>query len=165
MAKIFAVNAGSSSLKFQLLDMPSTDVICEGVIDRIGLNDSGFSMKANGEKIKSTEQFKDHTEAVNFLLKALTDNNVVASLDEIDGCGHRVVHGADLFTDSTVMNDEVVAKIAGLSPLAPLHNPANLTGYEAFKAALPNAGHVAVFDTAFHQTMDKTAYTYPVPKE
>lgn len=165
MAKIMAVNAGSSSLKFQLLDMPSANALCEGVIERIGLQDSIFTMKANGEKIKSTEQFPTHLEAVNFLLEALTKHNVVGSLSEIDACGHRVVHGGDVFQDSAVMTAEVIAKIKELSPLAPLHNPANLTGYEAFKNALPNAGHVAVFDTAFHQSMPQESYAYAIPKE
>ncbi len=164
MAKIFAVNAGSSSLKFQLIEMPMADVLCEGVIDRIGLSDSGFSMKVNGEKIKSVENFPTHSEAVEFLLKALTENNVVSSLEEIDGCGHRLVHGADIFTDSVIITEEVIAEFEKLNPLAPLHNPANLTGYRAFKKALPNAGHVGVFDTAFHATMPKTSYAYPVPK-
>lgn len=165
MAKIMAVNAGSSSLKFQLLDMPSAEALCEGVIERIGLQDSIFTMKANGEKIKSTEQFPTHLEAVNFLLEALTKHNVVSTLSEIDACGHRVVHGGDVFQDSALMTEEVIAKIVELSPLAPLHNPANLTGYEAFKNALPHAGHVAVFDTAFHQSMPQESYTYAVPKE
>ncbi len=164
MAKIFAVNAGSSSLKFQLIEMPMADVLCEGVIDRIGLSDSGFSMKVNGEKIKSVENFPTHSEAVEFLLNALTENNVVSSLEEIDGCGHRLVHGADIFTDSVIITEEVIAEFEKLNPLAPLHNPANLTGYRAFKKALPNAGHVGVFDTAFHATMPKTSYAYPVPK-
>jgi acetate kinase len=165
MAKIFAVNAGSSSLKFQLLEMPSEEVITEGVVERIGLEDGIFTLKFNGEKNKEVTDIPNHGVAVSMLLKKLVDMKIVASLDEIDGCGHRMVHGGEKFTDSAVITDEVIAGIEAVSDLAPLHNPANLTGYRAFKEALPNIPHVGVFDTAFHQTMPKTSYIYPIPYE
>ncbi len=165
MAKIFAVNAGSSSLKFQLLEMPSEDVITEGVVERIGLEDGIFTLKFNGEKNKEVTDIPNHGVAVSMLLDKLVKMNIVSSLDEIDGCGHRMVHGGEAFTDSVVITDEVVKAIEDVSDLAPLHNPANLTGYKAFKEALPNIPHVGVFDTAFHQTMPKTSYIYPIPYE
>ena len=165
MAKIFAVNAGSSSLKFQLLDMPSEDVITEGVVERIGLEDGIFNLKFNGEKHKEIADMPNHGVAVSMLLKKLVDMKIVSSLDEIDGCGHRMVHGGEEFADSVLMTDEIVAAVEVCSDLAPLHNPANLTGYRAFKEALPNIPHVGVFDTAFHQTMPKTSYIYPIPYE
>jgi acetate kinase len=165
MANIYAVNAGSSSLKFQLLEMPSEEVITEGVVERIGLEDGIFTLKFNGEKNKEVTDIPNHGVAVSMLLKKLVDMKIVASLDEIDGCGHRMVHGGEKFTDSAVITDEVIAGIEAVSDLAPLHNPANLTGYRAFKEALPNIPHVGVFDTAFHQTMPKTSYIYPIPYE
>ncbi|MDF9867593.1 acetate kinase [Bacilli bacterium PM5-3] len=165
MSKIMAVNAGSSSLKYQLIEMPAADVLCSGVIERIGLNDSLFSIEVNGEKHKDVLDIEDHTKAVNLVLDALTKYNVVSSLDEIDGVGHRFVHGGEKFVSSVVINDEVVAAMEELSDLAPLHNPANLVGYRAFKDALKEVGHVAVFDTAFHQTMEKDTFVYPIPYE
>ncbi|MEG0364330.1 MAG: acetate kinase [Erysipelotrichales bacterium] len=165
MSKVMAVNAGSSSLKYQLIDMVNEDVLCSGIIERIGLNDSLFTIEVNDEKHKDVLDIEDHTKAVGLVLEALTKYNVVSSLEEIDGVGHRVVHGGEKFVESVVINDEVIKTIEELSDLAPLHNPANLVGYSAFKKALPNVGHVAVFDTAFHQTMEKDTYIYPIPYE
>lgn len=161
--KIMAVNAGSSSLKFQMLEMPSEDLICSGVVERIGLEDSIFTIKYNGEKNKEVTNIVDHVQAVDMLLSKLVNLNIVASLEEIEGVGHRVVHGGEHFSDSVVITDEVVQAIENVSDLAPLHNPANLTGISAFSNALPNVKGVAVFDTAFHQTMDKVTYMYSVP--
>lgn len=165
MSKIMSVNAGSSSLKYQLIEMPAETVLCSGIIDRIGFEDAVFSIEIDGTKHKDTLSIKDHAVAVKLLVEALTKYNVVSNLNEIDGVGHRVVHGGELFTDSVVFTDEVEAKIEELSSLAPLHNPANLIGYRAFKEALPGVGHVAVFDTAFHQTMEKDTFIYPLPYE
>ncbi|MGL4383108.1 MAG: acetate kinase, partial [Bacilli bacterium] len=165
MAKIIAVNAGSSSLKFQFLDMPSAKVLCSGMIERIGLSESVFSMKVGDEKFKEVLDIKNHDEAVKMLLEALTKYHVVSNLNEIDAVGHRVVHGGEQFSASCIFNDEVAAAIKELSSLAPLHNPANLVGYTSFKEALPSIQHVAVFDTAFHQTMKKGSYLYPIPYE
>ena len=163
--KIIAVNAGSSSLKFQLLDMPSESVLISGIVERIGQEQSDLKIKLNGDKLVETLPIKDHSIAVELLLKKLIELKVVNKLDEIDGVGHRVVHGGEAFTDSVVITDEVIKAIETVSDLAPLHNPANLTGIFAFQKALPHILGVAVFDTAFHQTMDEDAYLYGVPYE
>ena len=163
MAKIIAVNAGSSSLKFQLFEMDNETVIASGVIERIGLEDSIFTIKYNGDKDVKTLSIPTHKEAVTLLLDTLIEKNIVASLDDIKGVGHRVVQGGSYFQGSAVIDDYVVEKIDELKQLAPLHNPAHLTGYYAFKEAIPNAGAVAVFDTAFHQTLEPRCYVYPIP--
>jgi len=165
MDKILAVNAGSSSLKFQLLAMPNEEVITVGLIERIGLTDSIFTIEVNGEKIKTVSDIKDYVAAVELLMGALTQHKIVASYDEISGVGHRVVHGGEAFDKSVVITPETLATIESLWELAPLHQPANVTGIKAFAEALPNAISVAVFDTAFHQTMPVTSYTYPVASE
>lgn len=163
MAKIIAVNAGSSSLKFQLFEMDNETVITSGVIERIGLEDSIFTIKYNGEKDVKTLPIPTHKEAVALLLETLIDKKIVDSLDDIKGVGHRVVQGGSYFQGSAVIDDYVIEKIDELKQLAPLHNPAHLTGYYAFKEAIPNAGAVAVFDTAFHQTLEPRCYVYPIP--
>lgn len=165
MNKIISVNAGSSSLKFQLFEMPSEAVLCSGIVERIGLEDGIFTIKFDGQKVVERMPIPDHTLAVELLLKALVKQNIVASLEEIVGVGHRVVHGGELYNKSVVFDDEVEKNVEALSDLAPLHNPANLVGYRAFKMELPHARHVAVFDTAFHQTMPQDVYLYPIPME
>ncbi|MBN8200846.1 MULTISPECIES: acetate kinase [Bacillaceae] len=165
MAKIIAINAGSSSLKFQLFDMPSEEVITKGLIERIGLDNAVFNISVNGEKIKEVTDIPDHSVAVKILLDKLTNLGIIKSLDEIEGIGHRVVHGGEAFNDSVVITDEVLAKIDELSELAPLHNPANITGIKAFQQVLPNVPAVAVFDTAFHQTMPESSFLYSLPYE
>jgi acetate kinase len=165
MAKIIAINAGSSSLKFQLFEMPSEVVITKGLIERIGLSDSIFNITANGEKIQEIIDIPDHEVAVKILLDKLTTLGIIQSLDEINGIGHRVVHGGEAFTDSILLTDEVLSKIEELSDLAPLHNPANITGIRAFKRVLPNVPAVVVFDTAFHQSMPESSYLYSLPYE
>ncbi|WP_077310580.1 acetate kinase [Terribacillus halophilus] len=163
MSNILAINAGSSSLKFQLIRMPEEDVKAVGLVERIGLKDSIFTIKFNGEKDETTKDIENHEEAVKMLLEKLTSTGVIKSLDEIDGVGHRVVHGGEKFSDSVVITDQVMDEIAEVSELAPLHNPANLTGIRAFKEILPNIPAVAVFDTAFHQTMPPESYLYSLP--
>lgn len=163
MSKIIAINAGSSSLKFQLFEMPEETVITKGMVERIGLTDSIFSIKVDGKKKKFITDIPNHDVAVNLLLEKLTEYNVIQSLDEIDGIGHRVVHGGETFSDSAIITDESLQKIEGLSELAPLHNPANVTGIRAFRQVLPNVPAVAVFDTAFHQTMPADSYLYSLP--
>jgi acetate kinase len=165
MTKIIAINAGSSSLKFQLFDMPKETVITKGIIERIGLNDSILNITVNGEKKKEVLDIPNHEVAVKLLLDKLTSYGIINSLDEIGGIGHRVVHGGEEFTDSALITDEVLAKIEKLFDLAPLHNPANVTGIKAFQAVLPNVPAVAVFDTAFHQTMPESSYLYSLPYE
>ena len=163
--KILAVNAGSSSLKFQLLEMPEELIIASGVVERIGLKDSIFSIKFGEKKSKDTLDIATHKVAVDMLLSKLVDLSIVKSLDDIEGIGHRIVHGGEKFTDSVVIDEKVVKAIEEVIDLAPLHNPANLIGVSAFKEALPNIPAVAVFDTAFHQTMNPVAYMYSVPYE
>lgn len=161
--KIMAVNAGSSSLKFQLLEMPSEHVIITGIIERIGMDNSVIKVKANGKKIQELVDVKDHSVGVELVLRKLIELKVISSINEIDGVGHRVVHGGEKFSDSVVITKEVIKAIEEVSDLAPLHNPANLTGIRAFQKALPHISGVAVFDTAFHQTMSEEAYLYGVP--
>lgn len=165
MAKIMAINAGSSSLKFQLFDMPNENVITKGLIERIGLNDALFSITVNGDRVKEITDIPNHEVAVQFLLNKLTETGIIRSLDEIEGVGHRVVHGGEIFNDSAVVNDQVLAQIEDLAELAPLHNRANATGIRAFRAVLPDVVQVAVFDTAFHQTMPESAFLYSLPYE
>lgn len=165
MPKILAINAGSSSLKFQLLTMPEEFVTAKGQIERIGLSDSIFTLKTEHEKVEKIKDISNHEEAVTILLEMLLSEKVVQSFDEIDGVGHRVVHGGEIFSDSVLIDDEVLVAIENLSELAPLHNPANLTGILEFRKALPSAPAVAIFDTAFHQTMTESSFLYPLPYE
>ncbi len=163
--KVIAINAGSSSLKFQLFSMPEEVSLCQGLVERIGLEDAIFTMKFNGEKVSKTTHIADHQQAVDMLLSRLVEYRIVSDLKEIQGVGHRVAHGGEHFPDSAIINDDSIAKITRLNDLAPLHNPVNLTGIHAFKQALPDAKAVAVFDTSFHQTMAKQDYIYPIPYE
>ena len=165
MTKIISVNAGSSSLKFQLFEMPQETVLTSGVIERIGLDEGIFTIKVNGEKKTVKQPIPDHTVAVKLLLDALVEYKIVDHLDEIKGAGHRAVHGGEIFTDSVKVDDDVVAKFESLSDLAPLHNPAGLIGYRAFKEALPDCVHTFVFDTAFHSTLAPETYMYALPYE
>jgi acetate kinase len=165
MKKIMAVNAGSSSLKFQLLAMPEEKVIVEGIVERIGFDDAGFTFKYQGNKEKTVLPVKDHGQAVQLVLDTLIKKEIVRTLDEISGVGHRVLHCGDHYSDSVVIDEEVVKVIDDVSDLGPLHNPANLTGIKAFQKALPKAIEVAVFDTSFHLTMPEEAYLYAVPYE
>ena len=163
--KFLCVNAGSSSLKFQLFEMPEEKVIISGYIEKIGLEDSFWNTKVNGEKIKGAKYLKNHDEAVAVLLDELIRHKAVESLDEIKGVGHRVVHGGEKYSDSVIITDEVIESIKELTKLVPLHHPGNLAGIEALKAVLPEVPMVAVYDTAFHQTMPEKNYMYPVPYE
>ena len=162
---ILCVNAGSSSLKFQLYEMPEEKVLISGVFERIGIDNSFYTIKLNGEKIRKEVDLSNHSVAVGFLTEELLENNIVESLEEIKGVGHRIVQGADKFDKTVVVDDMVEGIIGDLSALAPLHNPAALVGIKAFKEFMPNAVHTAVFDTAFHQTMPEEAYMYALPYE
>lgn len=161
--KIISINAGSSSLKFSLFDMDDKKVIASGLFERIGIDGSSYTIKYNGEKIKTEKELATHTDAVKILLDKLVSLNIIKSLDEIDGVGHRLVHGKDKYKKSCLITDEVVNDLIAFKDFAPLHNPANVLGIEAFREVLPNVPMVGVFDTAFHQTMDEEAYLYPVP--
>ena len=163
MSKIIAVNAGSSSLKFQLFSMPEEKVLTSGVAERIGLEEGIFTIKVNNEKHTTNTTIKDHSVAVNLLLEALVKYGIVKDLTEINGAGHRIVQGGAYFDQSVKVDEDVVSKVEELCDLAPLHNPAHLVCYRAFKEALPNIEHVFVFDTAFHQTMGPESYLFPVP--
>ncbi len=168
MTKILSVNAGSSSLKFKLLNMPEESVIAEGLIERIGGSldqDDNVTIKFNGEKHKSRQAFKNHEDAINLMLSQFKKFGIVDNFNEIKGIGHRVVAGGEWFNKSVLINDEVLNKIERLAAYAPLHNPANAMGIRAFSKIIPDATEVAVFDTAFHQTMPKENYLYAVPYE
>lgn len=166
MSKTIAINAGSSSLKWQLYTMPAETVVAKGIVERIGLKDSIFTIKyGDGQKFETVEDIEDHEVAVQMLLDNLIKLEIITSYDEITGVGHRVVAGGEYFKDSTIITDDVLAKIEELSELAPLHNPANAMGIKAFKRILPNIISVAVFDTSFHTTMPAVNYMYSLPKE
>ena len=165
MSKVMSINAGSSSLKFQLFEMPEEKVLISGNVERIGFEDAYFTTKFNGEKNKKVLPIRNHGEAVSHLLKTLVELKVVKDLNEIKGVGHRVVQGGNLFSESTKVVEGTIERLSTISDLAPLHNPAAITGYEAFKAALPGAGHVLVFDTAFHSKMPEVSYMYATPYE
>ena len=166
--KILVINAGSSSLKYQLLDPEKQQVLAKGLCERIGI-DGRFTYKPEGkEPIKDAEvAMPTHSEAIQTVLNALVDpsNGVISSMDEIDAVGHRVVHGGEKFAKSVLITDEVMAAIEECNPLAPLHNPANIIGIKACQTLMPKTPMVAVFDTAFHQTMPALAYTYALPYE
>ena len=161
--KILSVNAGSSSLKFTLFDMPAGNELIGGYFEKIGLDDSFYSIKMNGEKTKKVALVKDHSEAVKILIDELIENGVITSLDEIDGVGHRLVHGGEKYSGSVMVTDDVISTMDELIPLAPLHNPANLIGVRAFMEAMKDTPNVGVFDTAFHQTMNREQFLYGVP--
>lgn len=161
--KILSVNAGSSSLKFTLFEMPEEKSIINGYFERIGSEESFYTIKYNGEKIRKEVYLENHEYAVKELLSALMELNVIDDFSDIDGVGHRMVHGGDKYADSVIITEDVLKTVSELIPLAPLHNPANLTGVKAFREVIPNAGQVGVFDTAFHQTMASDAYLYAVP--
>lgn len=165
MSKTIAINAGSSSLKFTLFEMPEEQVISSGIIERIGLKDSIFTTKYNGEKYNTVEDIENHEIAIQKVLDKLIELNVIENYEEIEGVGHRVVAGGEDFKESALIDNDVLAKIERLADLAPLHNPANATGIKAFKKLLPNITSVAVFDTSFHANMPAVNYLYSIPME
>ncbi len=163
--KILSVNAGSSSLKFTLIELPSQEELISGLFEKIGIGNSFYTIKVNGEKLKREVDLKDHSVAVKYLIEELINNKVVDSLEDIDGVGHRIVHGADKYSQSVLLNEEIIKDIESFNELAPLHNPANLVGVRAFMENMPNTPMVGVFDTAFHQTMKEEEFIYPLPYE
>ena len=142
--KILTVNAGSSSLKFNLISLPEREELVSGNFEKIGLSGGIYSLKFNGSKVKKEADMKDHKVAIDLLIKELLDNKIIESLDEIEGVGHRLVHGGDKYAKSVVIDDEVIRTLENLSALAPLHNPANVLGIKAFQEALPNVPMVGV---------------------
>lgn len=165
MSKCMAVNAGSSSIKYKLYEMPEEKVICSGLVERIGHDDGHFVIKFNGEKKEEVLPLPDHSVGVARILKALLEFNIIKSYDEIKAVGHRVVQGGKYFSKSAYFNKDTEEKITKLIPLDPLHAPAHLMGFHAFKDALPEATAIAVFDTAFHQSMEPEDYVFPIPYE
>ena len=165
---VLVINCGSSSLKYQLIDSDTTDVLAKGLVERIGIDGSAITHTPAGkDKVTKTVEIPDHNEAVRLVIEALTDkeHGVISSLDEIGAVGHRVVHGGEKFNKAVIITDEVMKDIEELSSLAPLHNPANLIGIRSCQTNMPSTPQVAVFDTAFHQTMPKKAYLYGLPYE
>jgi len=168
--KILVLNCGSSSIKYQLLDMADAEhpgLLAKGLLERIGLEMGEFTHKYNGEKHYEQLPIPNHTEGIKIVLKALTDSKigVIKNLNEISAVGHRVAHGGETFTKSVLISDEVIEKIKGLCDLAPLHNPGSLAGIAAMQSVLPNVPMAAVFDTSFHSTMPAEAYLYALPYE
>ena len=166
--KVLVINCGSSSLKYQLIDMATEESLAQGLVERIGIEGSVLTQKVEGkDKYIVKEEMKDHKDAIRLVLAALVDENngVIKSMDEISAVGHRVVHGGEKYKESVVINDEVKANIEECFKLAPLHNPANMIGIKACEELMPNTPMVAVFDTAFHGTMPEDAYLYALPYE
>ncbi len=165
LVKILVLNSGSSSLKYQVIDMETEEMLAKGYFERIGQPNSFLTHKVKGEKHKFEHPAKNHEQAIAFVLNRLTNHHygVIESLEELAGIGHRVVHGGEKFSDSVIITDEVIEEIKKCSDLAPLHNPACILGIEACKKIVPNMKMVAVFDTAFHQTISKEKYVYPIP--
>ncbi len=165
MAIVMSVNAGSSSLKFQVFDMPEEKLLAKGLVERIGLPDSVFSITVDGKKYETVTDIPTHSAAVRMVVDALIEHHVVNDLSDIKAVGHRMVHGGEFYADSVEVTPDVIKAVEECIPLAPLHNPAGLTGYHAFAEILPEAVQTFVFDTAFHQTMPKENYIYPIPYE
>ena len=163
--KILSVNAGSSSLKFQLFEMPEEVTLISGVFERIGGEGSFYTIKINGEKIKKELVLEDHKKAFSILIEELLNNNIISELEDIKGVGHRVVQGGSYFDKTVIIDEEVINKIDELSVLAPLHNPAAIIGIKASLEVIPNATQTVVFDTAYHQTMKEENYLYALPYE
>ena len=165
MAKVMTINSGSSSLKFKLYEMPEEKVLCSGNCERIGLADGIFTIKYDGKKDQTFPVFPNHAVAARTVVDALVEKGIIKSFDEIEAAGHRIVQGGKYFSKSAFFDEDTEKKIESLIPLAPLHNAAHLTCFKAFKQVLPNCKHVAVFDTAFHQTMEPQDYVFPIPYE
>ncbi|MGT2933452.1 acetate kinase [Streptococcus catagoni] len=165
MSKTIAINAGSSSLKWQLYQMPEETVLAQGIIERIGLKNSISTVKYNGQKEEDIADIPDHTEAVKILLNDLLHFGIISSYDEITGVGHRIVAGGEYFKESVLVDEKVVEQVEELSALAPLHNPGAAAGIRAFRKLLPDITSVCVFDTSYHTTMPDYAYLYPIPQK
>lgn len=161
--KYLVINAGSSSLKFSLYEMPEAKELVNGLVEKIGEGDSRFILRFNDNKIEDFCNANNHIDAVNIMLNGLTKNNFISNIDEIKGIGHRVLHGGEKYNDSVVIDENVINDIKKLTKLGPLHHPGQIAGIESMKLILPNVLQVAVFDTAFHQTMPEENYLYAVP--
>ena len=165
LEKYLVINGGSSSLKFSMYEMPTEDLLINGYFEKIGFEDSFWTIKINGNKIKREGYLRSHEDAVRMMIKELIDNKIISSMDEVCGVGHRVLHGGEIYSDSVEITDKVLEDIVDLTKLGPLHHPGEIAGIKAMKESLPNVLQVAVFDTAFHQTMPKENYMYALPYE
>ena len=163
--KYLVINAGSSSLKFSLYDMPESTELVNGYVEKIGSEESFYTLKFNGDKIKKACPISNHTDAVKIMMNELLANQFISSLDEIKGVGHRILHGGEFYSESTLIDEEVMNNIRSLTKLGPLHHPGEIAGIESMVEVLPDVPQVAVFDTAFHQTMPIENYLYAVPYE
>lgn len=164
-SKYLVINGGSSSLKFSLYEMPSKEEIVSGIVEKIGLEDSFYSLKFNGEKVEKAKHINNHTGAIKTVLEELLNYKFINDLDEIKGVGHRILHGGEYFSDSVVVDDDVIEKIESLTELGPLHIPGEVACIKSMKEVLPEVKQVAVFDTAFHQTNPDYNYRYAIPNE
>ena len=162
---LLAVNCGSSTLKFRLYEMPEEKVITKGSFERIGSPDSDYTIRVNDEKVYLKREIKTHKEAVDILLTTLVEKGIVKRLDDIKAVGHRIVHGGSLYSHSVIITDRVINELEDIKDLAPLHNPAAITGIKAFMEEIPTSTMVACFDTAFHQTIEEKNFLYSVPYE
>lgn len=163
MTLVLSLNSGSSSCKVQLFDMPSESIVCSGLFERIGLSDGLVKITFNNQQIKRNQDFANHHQAIDEFFKILLEENIINSMEQVKAVGHRIVHGGEKYAQSVIMDDQVAADVHEYSSLAPLHNPANLLGYQVIKEILPEVLQVAVFDTAFHQTLSKETFMYPIP--
>src|SRR6056297_3399215 len=165
--RVLVINSGSSSLKYQILGMQDETLLCKGIVEKIGLEDSKVEQNCNGKEVKKNVEVKDHEEALKVVIDLITDEEYgcIKNINEIQAVGHRVVHGGEDFASSVMIDDDVVKALEDNSNLAPLHNPANITGIKAAEKLLPGVPQVGVFDTAFHQTMPEKAFMYPLPYE
>ena len=163
--KYLVINAGSSSLKFSLYNMPEEKELINGYIERIGLNDSCWTLKIEGNKIEHKGSLKNHTDALKIMVKELIDNKIINDISEIKAVGHRILHGGEFYSESTIIDEDVLKHILDLTKLGPLHHPGEIAGIKAMQKLMPETPQIAVFDTAFHQTMPDYNYMYPVPYE
>lgn len=165
MNKYLIINAGSSSLKFSLYEMPSEKLLINGYFEKIGFSDSFWTLKINGDKIRKDGYLSNHEDAVKVMMDELIENKIISSMNEIDGVGHRILHGGEIYSESVEIDDMVLNDIIDLTKLGPLHHPGEIAGIRAISECLPDVRQVAVFDTAFHQTMPEYNYMYAVPYE
>ena len=163
MEKYLVINAGSSSLKFSMYEMPTEKLLINGYFEKIGLEDCFWSVKIDGKKIERAAYLANHSDAVREMINELKINGIIESMDEISGVGHRVLHGGEIYSESVIIDDKVLDDIIDLTKLGPLHHPGEIAGIKAMKEVLPNVNQIAVFDTAFHQTMPECNYMYAVP--
>ena len=161
--KYLIINAGSSSLKFSLYEMPEGKEIVNGYIEKIGQKDSFYTLKFDNQKLEKSREIMDHTDAVELMINELVLNNFIMDINEIKGVGHRVLHGGEFYSDSVLIDDDVLDNIKLLTKFGPLHHPGEIAGIESMKICLPNVPQVAVFDTSFHQTIPEENHIYPVP--